>query len=271
MILLLACLATDTPALAQAPKSPEYEKTLPKGHDAPVFSGLAMGIGDAETDRVQLLDVDLKSGKAALKVVFHESEWEEAGMGSIDCKYPGMSEHPTSGVTLGLFDLKTHAVTSFEVYPMAREPGECGGKERNEKVLADAKAAFSAAGLDIAKKPAPVMPDAKGVFHLQGGEVQAWKHSITADDGEQWKVLISPEEPDFSMGATLVGLRQGERVLVSTTDVYSRNMAGGSGTEFPVAWQQGDKVVFLAHGWYRDMRSGSSNRYGFSSVITLAP
>jgi hypothetical protein len=271
MLILLSCLAT-SPVHAEPPPSPTYEDALPAGHDKPLHTGAAESIGGGETTLVQMLDVDLSTGHAALKVVHFQTANEELGFAPPDCRYAGMEDNPHAGVVLALYDLNAGTMEPFVVYKQAEEKGECTPRAQSDKTLAAAKAAFKAAGLDIAKKPHPVFPN-EGVYAFPVGEgktaVHHWKH-VTDVEQDDWARLF-PDDPDadFSMGATLTGLRMGDQVLLSTANAYSRNMAGLSMEDFPMAWQEGDKAVFAKRTLHRNMRSGGWESWSLTPVISL--
>lgn len=272
MLILLSCLST-APVHAEPPPQPTYEHALPAGHDKPLHTRWASSIGSDETHLLQMLDLNLETGKAALKVVHFATENEEIGFVPPNCGYAGMEATPHAGVVIGVYDLDAGTMASFVVYKKADEQADCTPRAESEKTLAAAKAAIKAAGLDLTKKPDPVFAN-QGVFAFPVGEgktaVHHWEWTTSADEPEEWARLFpdSPE-PDFSEGATLTGLRMGEQVLVSTANTYSRNMAGLSMEDFPMAWQQGDKVVFAARTYRQDMRSGGWESWSLTPVISL--
>ena len=212
--------------------------------------------------------MDLKAGKLAFKLVYADQGGVETAAPS-NCNYAGMEDTPDAGVTLALFDLNKGTAEQFVVYAVALKPADCTPHAQSTQRLAAAKAAFTAAGLDISKKPAPLKPDAKGNFSFAGDHtVHAWAHDVTAESPEDWARIVGGEA-DISMGHVDAGLRQGEVVLVADSHTFSRNGAGGAGTDFPLAWQQEDKAVFLVRTWSHDMRSGYDEKWTFTPVISL--
>lgn len=107
---------------------------------------------DERVDSAQVLAVSFKTGWAAVKLVSHAEAQEGAeGAGPTECNYPGMKDHPTSGVRLMTMSLKDGSVGKvFTVYQVASKKEECAA---DKDALAQAKATFESLGLNIAKPP----------------------------------------------------------------------------------------------------------------------
>lgn len=187
-------------------------------------------------DRFDVLDLAPDKGFAAVKMI--EQKMGDMEHSAFDCAYPGMKEFPTSGVKLGLWDLKNHAlVQEWTVYAAALEASGCSSAATNEANLAAAKAKFVAVGLDIAKKPAPVQPS-NGTYTLTvAGKTVTVK--ATADAG-------------------IATLSLNGAPFYKTTWDASEGAFGSERFEFGPAYVVGTRVVFLEKNWFQTMRSSDN-------------
>lgn len=255
MYFLLFIAAASTPAMLSPTAAPPAS-----AYDVPATRRTSIGGG--ETDLVQLLDINLQTQTAALKVVQHANLTDEMGneIGSVACGYAGMDTWPRSGVTLALVKLGEDRTETFDIYPMATSPEDCASHETSTATLNRAKAAFAASGLDISKKPAPIVPtpDGRYTFTVNGSAIQvsAWTASEEQAD-------------DPLLGIRESGLFTTERVLYVERTDYHLAGAGQLQITFPLAWVQGDQAVFLVRTVSSDMRAGSSEQWHLTPSVSL--
>lgn len=246
----------------------------PAGHDAPRYQVKADFIGKHTTLEAEVLDIDIGKGLVAYKLVQSPNGDQEgdAVEPSVACAYAGMQD-PHAGVTLALIDLGSGTTRSFEIYPLVDAQEKCATQATSEKTLAEAKAAFAQAGLDITRTPDALTPAKDGSFTFQvDGEavkVEPWSFSVGGEDEELYTQLVGSPATDIAYAATWSGLTLGGTVLFTRTHHYWRNMAGYDRSTFTRAWQQGDKVVFEVERAGGDMHSPPSQRHSFSPVVTL--
>jgi len=113
------------------------------------------------SEDAELTVLDVNEGAVAVKLV-GRAEWYRA------CDYAGMNGEKVD-VKLALFDLEAHHATVWRIYEGTQSPGTCTPHATSERRLAEAKAAFVAAGLDLSALPPP---DAVGTsLTVQHGEV----------------------------------------------------------------------------------------------------
>lgn len=206
----------------------------------PVWAGTC-----GEVDKFEVLAIDLDKGLVAFKSVVHSVSDYEPG-GSVDCDYAGMDALPTSGVELGLFDLRAKTVETFTVYALAEDAAQCTPHARSEEQLAAAKARFAAVGLDITKPPVAIVPTNEGVVLPKGaGTVTV---SIRASP-----MLIDEE----SMAAQkYYELRVGSASLHRRDVAYQVIMAGSYDVAFTAAHAANGKAVLVEKHVMGSMRGG---------------
>jgi len=116
-------------------------------------------LGTAVYDSVEVLGYNPDNTMFAYRIIaHHEPIYDQVGV-SIDCRYGGQKEFPTSGVTLHAASLaEPNTVTSFTVYAAAPTPEDCTSRPAAEEGLAKAKAHFKQLGIDIGRSPKRILP-----------------------------------------------------------------------------------------------------------------
>jgi len=235
-------------ALAVAAGPPRAPKAPPPVSAAP---GKGYRPNGTAVDSVEVLAISLKSGWAAMKVVSHQ---EPQGSGapddveSIDCGYPGMKQHPTSGVTLLTWSLTRQAVDkTFVVYALATDKAQCSSAADNKAHLDAAKAEIAARGLDLARKP-----------------VSSFEGITSRDDS-------TSTEEEGAIGSTVNAVTTfsaAGRVFYELKHQYDTAYAGRASFEAAGAYVEDGKVVFFQKYRHTTMRSAESE-YSFSPVLVL--
>lgn len=111
-------------------------------------------------EKVELLAANPKTKRAAVRLTLnldpnYGSGMEEDVSPPVSCGYAGMKKGGTSGVTLLLWDLeKGKQVAEYVVYAVATKKAECTPRAESTRQLDEAKKAFAAVGLELAKPPA---------------------------------------------------------------------------------------------------------------------
>ena len=238
LLLVVASLAQAAPTFKRLPVDPNGRLTT------------------ETVNRLDVLDVAPDKGFAALKVI-HEP-LDAMGEGLPNCKYPGMGEFPTSGVRLALWDLEAQRVVEeWVVYAAATRPEECSATPTNEANLAAAKARFLTAGLDIAKKPAPVAPKGGSYDLVIAGNATRVTVAVTASSDEAAGVTTHTQT--LAVG----GVAFFERTWTNDHGImWMKHFAFGN------AYVMGTKVVFVEDDYTTSMRS-NDHRLGLSPMFDL--
>ncbi|MDP2339370.1 MAG: hypothetical protein Q8O67_00315 [Deltaproteobacteria bacterium] len=226
---------------------------------APAKWGRSVGQGGT-IDKLEILDISIAKGQAAIKVVSHDDGYGDEAPGSVNCKYGGMEATPKSGVTLATWTLAANSPgQAFDVYRMTSDPAACSSAAASAKNLADAKAKIASVGLDIAKKPA-LIPFKDGGFALPGGKATVKVVQRNAPDGEG----------DAGMGAFMTAtVTLGGKAIHSVEYSYGLAGAGRATLELVGAWVEGNKVVFVQKASASNMGSPPSYTVTLSPVINL--
>jgi hypothetical protein len=118
----------------------------------PALDLRSLGITGRVEDKLEVLDI--RGGWVAFRL---RTGWVEAladGKKPVDCKYPGMAAYPMQGVTLGVYELATHEVASFEVYGRPpRDEAKCTPEALAKARLTAAKSRFAELGLATDRLP----------------------------------------------------------------------------------------------------------------------
>lgn len=227
--------------LCGAPKAPPVVEGDPrKGWSA----------GGEQVDAAEVLAVSVRGGWAAFKIVSHAVNMGSGApedQESIDCGYPGMKQHPTSGVRLMTWSLKAQAVDKvFVVYATASDQEHCSTPAQGKATLAAAKAEIAARGLDLAKKP-PLSLD-----------------GVTTTDEE-----VRNEGEGLGDGVYVTTtVRAAGRPLYRLTYSYNTAMAGNAAFAALGAFLEDGKLVLFQRYGEGNMRA-HEEWYGFSPVLTL--
>ena len=186
-------------------------------------------MGWGETQEWTLLDTDGKT--AAVKMIYGREGDPELGPRARNCNYAGMQKYPTSGVALYLVQLTTGEVTSLDVYKFAWEGDKCTSHDESKRILADAKAAFQKAGLDIKKKPQPVV--------LSTATVVPWSERPLS-------IATKEETPsDSDEGIAHAKLFDDHGVYYQSERKYTLNMAGSGSVSFTKGYATPDGLVLV--------------------------
>ena len=108
----------------------------------------------AEIVDVSILGANPATGQVAYKL-WIEEDWS-GQIDAIDCRYAGMQDKPLQGVILALGG--PSGVHEWAIYEPAYKAEGCTSPAQQKERLAEAKAAFAAAGVDISAPPVTVKP-----------------------------------------------------------------------------------------------------------------
>ena len=186
----------------------------------------------------------------------------DTGPGLPACGYAGMGEWPEAGVGLGLVELATGEVKTWEVYARARKQEECTSATEAERLRGQVEAAATAAGLDFTRRPegVEVPPDDTVTLPLDGRDVTFTASTTTGDASE-----------DGMEGLVTLTLRAGDQVLYRSSRTFPRMMAGVGELEVLRAWPVAGGAVFLEHYHEFSGRGGSHHAYTLTPVLVPAP
>ncbi len=241
-------------------------------------------MGSGNTVEFRVLDVN--ENFAALRQVYTQNDEEYR---PIECRYPGLTEHPTAGVELALIELNSGAVTSFPVYQAAHDGGDteqpkpCTSSQEAERQLSAAKDAFRQAGLNPDRQPRPdiyyaierdprgtpildsVIPQASD-FDEDGYETIVWEIPF------QWRehpLEVRYTERREFMGTTIAELADDEQVFYRATREYHRMQAGCGDVSFREGYMTSEGMVFLEvfHSFTAMRDSGHFYMYGMTPPI----
>ena len=241
-------------------------------------------MGGGNTVEFMVLDVNAKF--AALRHVYTENDEEHR---PVECRYPGLAEHPTAGVELALMELRSGDVTTFPVYRTAHsgggddQPRSCTSRKESKRQLSAAKQAFKQAGLNPERTPKPALSYvvergergvphedsvvARGVdLHDDGSETHVWSLPL------HWKehpLEIRYTERRESMGTTIAALADDEQVFYRATRTYELMQAGNGDVSFSQGYQTAEGMVFLEvfHSFTATQDAGHSYMYGLTPPI----
>ncbi|MFH1574671.1 MAG: hypothetical protein ABIG68_11850 [Acidobacteriota bacterium] len=285
MVLVLSCLAPAFWAAEPSPAEPAPELTSPLlSQPTASFTIKPLDVNgehydtDIATDKFEVLDVDFKNKRAAFRHIYRKrilvSREEDdrrvvKEFPVVDCGYPGMKEYPKSGVALGSYNLETDRMEKvFVVYKSVLDLGKCMTPEESRKALEDAKQCFLSAGLDINRKPAPILPPF--VFPLPGGEsveLEVESRRLTEDELRRFSSGPDEDLPYISAG---IVWRGDEEVYVRLQEDSWRLTSGGT-VEFVQAFQDGNQAVLLGRFRFHDSTIGLKDLewFYFSGILRL--
>lgn len=162
MLLLLSSLALAEPAIPCGPIHPWVDGGL--------------------TDTVQLVARDDARDLLVWRQVYHHQ-------GGVPCGHPDMAAHPTSGVSLVLWDTRRRRpARAWVIYEAARSADQCQPHDQAVLTLDDARTTLTNLGLDMGRPqdlqtaPGWEPVSAEGLMGVQRGEVVLWAESCSAED-----------------------------------------------------------------------------------------
>lgn len=196
-------------------------------------------------DAIEVIALSVNQGVAAIKVTSHLRPTEDENSQSIDCNYPGMKDHPRSGVSIRVWSWAKRAFTDeFEIYALATNMGECSGAKQSKAQLAAAKAKISSLGMSLDKKPVA----AREVFTTR---VEAQK---TGDE---------PEGTSNTVWFTAKGKR-----FYQIEYSYTPTAGGNASFDVLAAYVEGDSLVIFQH-LRQGTLQGNEHWYSLSPVLKL--
>jgi hypothetical protein len=240
-----------------------------------------MGRGDT----VDFTVLDVNDRFAALRQVY---TIHDEAVRPIECDYPGLNGHSTAGVQLALLELKTGAVTTFDVYESAHDggghhPQPCTPSRESEGRLAAAYDAFAKAGLNPDRRPEPdidyaIERDSTGAPVLSsvipvgvdidddGYETHVW--TVPLHWREHPLEIRTTDRREF-MGTTTIELADDEHVFYRATRQYDRKQAGRGDVNLTQGYWTSEGMVFLEvfHSFTAMRDSGHTYLYGMTPPI----
>ena len=181
-----------------------------------------------------------------LQTVFEQGPDTEIEKKPIDCQYAGMEKYPKAGVILGVYDLGNEEyLKTFTIYKSCFDQNECYDHDWSEKNLNSAKQLFNGYGLDIGKKPKPIM--------------------FTKESGNKFQISVNginfnaSYKNDYDNQLTISYLYAENNLLYQVEYDDNFVMASNGEVIYTAAYTNGDKIVFLNKFFHNNNLEGYSS------------
>ena len=235
------------------------------------------------TDDFIVLDINYDNQLVAFKHIFKLHEiYDETGelyKQPCNCRYVGFEDKPTSGVVLGVYDLKEQKyLKTFTIYKAAYEDKDCTPYELSVKMLDSAKTYFIEHNLDIAHKPTPIKLEVvdgstnfpmyiDSIAHFTYKNIKFSYDNYWIKDEDLW--TMNTQSQLFANSGKSDD--EPKKIhIINQQDYYY--MASGGRIDYLAIYESNGKFVFLnCFHHYNHMAGGTdSETYHFSPVFNLS-